>query len=95
MGTGHSQTKCLKNEKKKRRKWTQLWIRFDQMDPAHLPDGDSVYGDAFWGAMAALFGTLFAANVYVVIRSLRVSAGSYSGSSSTLGPFPSTYSRAR
>ena len=44
---------------------------FGEMDP-HL-HGSNVYENAFWGAMAALFGTLFAANVYVVIRTLRVS----------------------
>lgn len=35
-------------------------------------DDSSLYGSAFWGAVVALCGTLFAANVYVVIRSLKV-----------------------
>lgn len=42
------------------------------MDALPLPEDGSVYDNAFWGAVAALCGTLFAANVYVVIRSLKV-----------------------
>jgi drug/metabolite transporter (DMT)-like permease len=45
---------------------------FGRMDALPLPEDGSVYDNAFWGAVAALCGTLFAANVYVVIRSLKV-----------------------
>ncbi|XP_046454519.1 solute carrier family 35 member G1-like [Daphnia pulex] len=44
---------------------------FGRMDALPLPEDGSVYDNAFWGAVAALCGTLFAANVYVVIRSLK------------------------
>lgn len=43
---------------------------FGEIDPRSIHG--NVYENAFWGAMAALFGTLFAANVYVVIRTLKV-----------------------
>ena len=46
---------------------------FGRTDALVLSDeGGSVYDNAFWDAVAALCGTLFAANVYVVIRSLKV-----------------------
>jgi hypothetical protein len=46
---------------------------FGSIDPIlSVSASASVYDNAFWGAVAALCGTLFAANVYVVIRSLKV-----------------------
>ena len=46
---------------------------FGSIDPIlSVSPSASVYDNAFWGATAALCGTLFAANVYVVIRSLKV-----------------------
>lgn len=45
---------------------------FGSMNALPSSEDGSVYDNAFWGAVAALCGTLFAANVYVVIRSLKV-----------------------